>query len=142
MKNIITIIFLLIGVSVFAQTTASKRALHVPGKAIKDDNAMPIVYDGDSVKTKQDKTVIKLKPTQLAILNRLDSARNVFTKEVERNKEVIATFNALMQRSTSLNEQSKQAYDLILEAAGYDPKKYMINGGDLSKGELNVLRKP
>lgn len=84
---------------------------------------------------------IKLKPTQVKVLANLDSVRNVFSADVEKNKEAINTFNALMQRSTSLVEQQKQAYNLIMDAAGYDPKKYKVTGYDLKKGELTVETK-
>lgn len=81
---------------------------------------------------------VKLKPTQVKVLSNLDSVRNAFSADVEKNKEVINTFNALMQRSNALGEQQKQAYDLIMDALGYDPKKYKVMGYDLKKGELTV----
>lgn len=87
---------------------------------------------------KKEKPLIKLKPTQIKVLSDLDSARNIFAADIEKNKEAITTFNTLMQRSTSLNEQQKQAYDLIMESAGFDPKKYKVTGGDIKKGELTV----
>lgn len=120
MKKLILFLFVFLWIITFAfaQTASTKKVEHSP-KIVE----LP---------------PIKLKPTQLQILTDLDSVRLAFNADVERNKEAINTFNSLMQRSTSLGNQQEQAYRLIVEAAGYDPKKYIITGIDLKKGELQV----
>lgn len=97
-----------------------------------------IITSGSGARVKKE-LAKKLNPTQVKVLSALDSVRNVFLADVEKNKEVINTFNVLMQRSTALGEQQKQAYDLIMDALGYDPKKYKVVGYDLKRGELTVL---
>lgn len=111
-------VFLWLVTFAFAQTASTKKVEH-------------------SSKESEPKTIV-LKPTQLRILTDLDSAKVAFNADVEKNKEVINTFNTLMQRSTALGTQQKQAYDLILEGWGYDPKKYVITGVDLKKGEIQL----
>lgn len=118
MKILLTVLFVMICLAGIAQVASSKKV----EKTAK-------VVDLDP---------IKLKPTQIKVLADLDSARAVFNKDVESSKDAINTFNALMQRSNALGGQQKQAYDLIMEAWGYDPNKYVVKGVDLKKGELQV----
>lgn len=123
MKQTIKIVIFAIGVVLlvhglgFAQTASTKKVEH-PVKATEPPT-------------------IKLKPMQLQTLMNLDSARTAFNKDVEANKDAINTFNTLMQRSTDLGKQQKQAYNLILESWGYDPKKYVIKE-DLKNGEIQL----
>lgn len=117
MKILLTILFTMICMAGIAQIASSKKV----------EKTAKVELDP-----------IKLKPTQKKVLADLDSARAVFNKDVESSKDAINTFNALMQRSNALGGQQKQAYDLIMEAWGYDPNKYVVKGVDLKKGEIQV----
>lgn len=128
MKKFLLFLFVFLWIITFAFAQHATR----PG------DAGIITASGSAGMVRKDLPPIKLKPTQIKILSDLDSAQNVFAADIEKNKEAITTFNTLMQRSTSLNEQQKQAYDLIMDAAGFDPKKYKVTGGDIKKGELTV----
>jgi len=123
--KLLTFAFILFSILSYAQTDVVAKA----GKATLQAKSSP-----------KDTLTIELRTYQKQILTKLDSVQKAFAADVEKNKEVIATFNTLMQRSASIQEQSRQAQELILDAQGIDPKKYRISGGNLTMGILKVER--
>ena len=121
--KLLTLAFILFSILSYAQTDVVAKA----GKPTLQAKSSP-----------KDTLTIELRTYQKQILTKLDSVQKAFAADVEKNKEVIATFNTLMQRSAAIQEQSRQAQELILDAQGIDPKKYRISGGDLTKGTLKL----
>jgi len=128
--KLLTLTFILFSILSYAQTDVVAKA----GKPSKSFT----VGGTPALLNLQDTLTIELRTYQKQILTKLDSVQKAFAADVEKNKEVIATFNTLMQRSASIQEQSRQAQELILDAQGIDPKKFRISGGDLTKGTLKL----